>query len=392
MNVVTIKKNHHRRIEKGHNWIFSNEIFPLKEPVNAGDIVEIRKIDNSFAGIGFYNPHSLIAVRILSRTHQTIDEAFFRERIKKAIALRSLVYPDTDAIRLIHSESDDIPGLIVDKFKDYLSIQIHSAGTENFSETIINILDQLLKPSYIILRNESRLRSLEGLPTFKSVVKGTEPVPSFLINEHDLSYEINPYEGQKTGFYIDQRENRLLFRKFITKGAAVLDAFCNEGGFALNAAKAGASHVTAVDISESVLEKGKQNALRNGFQDIIEFYQEDIMKKLDANTVKDKYDVVNLDPPNFAKNKKSVGAAKRAYRNLHEYGLKLLNPGGILCTSCCSHHIFPETFYQTVEEAAYRSGFRIKMLYKGSHAPDHPILVGMPETEYLKFLVFQRID
>ncbi len=392
MNVVTLKKNRHKRIEKGHTWIFSNEIFPPKEPINAGDIVEIRKSDNTFAGVGFYNPHSLIAVRILSRIHQTVDETFFLERIKKAIALRSLVYPDTDAIRLIHSESDDIPGLIVDKFKDSLSIQIHSAGTELFSETIINILDQLLNPSYIILRNESRLRTLEGLPTFKSIAKGTEPVPSFLINEHDISYEMNPFEGQKTGFYIDQRENRLNFRKFINKGATVFDAFCNEGGFALNAAKAGASHVTAIDVSDSVLEKGKQNALRNGFQDIIEFHPKDIMKTLDTDAVNGKFDVVNLDPPNFAKNKKSVGAAKRAYRNLHEYGLKLLNPGGILCTSCCSHHIFPDTFYQTVEEAAYRNGFRIKLLHKGSHAPDHPILVGMPETEYLKFLVFQLIN
>ena len=392
MTVVTLKKNRHKRIEKGHTWVFSNEILPLTEPAGAGEIVELRKFDNTFAGIGFYNPHSLIAVRILSRKHQTIDEMFFRERIKEALELRSLVYPNTDAVRLIHSESDGIPGLIVDKLTDSLSIQIHSAGTDQFSEMIIDILDQLLNPSYIILRNESRLRTLEGLPTFKSIVKGSEPIPSFLIHEHDISYEMNPYEGQKTGFYIDQRENRLIFRKFIKNGATVLDAFCNEGGFALNAAKAGASHVTAIDVSDSVLEKGRQNAFRNGFRDIIEFYQEDLMKNLDINELNIKYDVVNLDPPNFAKNKKSVGAARRAYRNLHEYGLKLLHPGGILCTSCCSHHIFPETFYQTVEEAAYRSGITIKLLYKGGHAPDHPILVGMPETEYLKFLIFQRID
>lgn len=391
MNIVKLKKNRHNRVERGHSWIFSNEIILPGDSIEPGEIVRITKFDGTYLGTGFYNPHSLIAVRLLSRTDENVNASFFEHWVAEAISLRQTIYPDNDAVRLIHSESDGLPGLIVDKFRDYLSIQVHSAGTERYLDTIIDILDKKLNPSYIVLRNESRLRTLEGLPLYKKVVKGSEPVPSLLINEHGISYEVNPFEGQKTGFYIDQRENRLSFRKFIKKDAVVLDAFCNEGGFALNAAKAGASHVTAIDISENVLETGRANAKRNGLNTFITFEPADMMKLPDDGTETDKYDVVNLDPPNFARNKKSVGAAKRAYRNLHEYGLKLLKPGGILCTSCCSHHIYPDTFYQTVEDAAFRSGLGIRLLHKAGHPPDHPVLVGMSETEYLKFLVFQVI-
>lgn len=389
MKAVYLKKNRHKRIENGHNWVFSNEIEQIKDNPETGDVVFVRKTDGHFLGLGFYHAHSLISVRMLSRKETEINESFWEERFRTAIELRKRLYPGTDAVRLIHSESDDLPGLIVDRFKDILSIQIHCAGMDQRSDTIIEILKKLLKPSAIVFRNDSHLRELEGLELFTKVVDGPDAVPSFPIEEHGLVYNIDVMEGQKTGFYIDQRDNRLLFRQFTGRGTKVLDGFCNEAGFAMNAARAGAETVIAADISSAVLERGKSNVQANKLSSVISFRKIDLMKNFPD--LKDVFDVINLDPPNFAPNKKSVPAAKRAYRKLHESALQVLKPGGFLCTSSCSHHIYPDVFYQTICEAAQKSGKRLRLLYRGGHAPDHPVLAGMPETEYLKFLIFQLI-
>lgn len=389
MKAVYLKKNRHKRVESGHNWVFSNEIERLTDNPETGDIVLVRKTDGHFIGIGFYHAHSLISVRMLAREECEIDGTFFEERMRRAIQLRQQLYPETDAVRLVHSESDELPGLIVDRFKDVLSIQVHCAGMDQRMETVIGLLHDLLKPRAIIMRNESHLRQIEGLPLYKKISEGPDPVPPFNIVEHDLIYNVDVMEGQKTGFYIDQHDNRLLFRQFIQKGDHVLDAFCNEGGFAMNAAAADAGSVLAIDISEEVLKRGKINTKQNKLASKITFEKADLMKSIQE--MSDTFDVINLDPPNFAQNKKSVPPAKRAYRKIHEAALKILKPGGIICTSCCSHHIYPEVFYQTMHEAAQSLGKQLRLLHRGGHPPDHPVLVGMPETEYLKFLVFQLI-
>lgn len=389
MKAVYLKKNRHKRVESGHNWVFSNEIELVKDNPQTGDIVAVRKTDGHLLGIGFYHAHSLISVRMLAGEEQEINDSFWEQRFRKAIDLRKRLYPEADAVRLVHSESDGLPGLIIDRFKDIISVQIHCAGMDQQSHLIIEILQKLLNPRAIVFRNESHLRELEGLPLYKKVAAGPEEIPPFSIEEHGLVYTIHVLEGQKTGFYIDQRDNRLLIRRFVRKGDKIFDGFCNEGGFAMNAAKAGAGSVLAVDLSGDVLDRGTSNAAQNNLSKAITFEKMDLMKNFPVQN--DMYDVINLDPPNFAPNKKSVPPAKRAYRKLHEAALTSLKPGGFLSTSSCSHHIYPDVFFQTVVEAARNTGKQLRLLHRGGHAADHPVLAGMPETEYLKFLIFQVI-
>ena len=385
MKIVTLRKNEDKRILNGHLWAFSNEILDIKGEPQAGDIVELRNHADTLLGIGFYNPHSLIAVRLLTRQEEEINFEFFRKRVESALALRKRVYPNAETFRLVHGESDFLPGLIIDKYNEYVSIQAFSFGMDRRLTLICDVLESILHPKGIIERNETLIRSLENLEQKKGVLRGS--VEEVLISEYGIKYSIDLLEGQKTGFFLDQRENRKAFRRYV-KGMTVLDCFCNDGGFSLNAAYAEASEVTGVDISESAVQRSGNNARLNNLN--ARFTEADAFEFLkNACTKNQKFDVINLDPPSFAKSKKTVRKAIRGYEEIHSYAMQLLKPDGILATASCSHHITEETFLDIVNDCARSKGRNVNLLEWRGAAPDHPVLPAMPETRYLKFGIFR---
>lgn len=381
-SMVILKKNEDRRISDGHLWVFSNEIERVEGEPQTGDIVELRRYGGGYLGHGFYHPRSLIAVRLLTRSRETIDFEFFRNRTEAALHLRRIMYPNAETFRLIDGESDFLPGLVVDKYNDCLSIQTLSYGMDKRLTLICDVLDSLLHPKGIVERNETQIRSLEGLPEKKGVLRGTvEPI---VISEYGIKYEIDLLEGQKTGFFLDQRENRKAIRRYVGN-AVVLDCFCNEGGFALNAAYADAAHVTGVDVSEPAINRAKANAVLNHLNNRCKFIAEDAFIFLRSEVDKGRiYDVINLDPPSFARTRKNVTQAKQGYKEIHIAAFKLLKPGGFLVTSSCSHHIFADVFLDIINESASKAGRIITLLEWRGAAPDHPVLPAMPETRYLK--------
>lgn len=389
MNTVYLAKHRDKRLRAGHPWVFSNEITQIDGSPAVGDLVRVCRMDGAFLGIGFYHPHSLIAVRLLTRRDQLIDRNFFRNRLIQSIRSRRMVYPDADALRMVHSESDGLPGLIVDQYNKAVSIQINSAGMDRQLDLLASLIDELISPDVIVLRNDNALRGLEGLPMEHRVLSGNPDAVNQRIHEGAIAYEMDALHGQKTGFYLDQRENRMVFARFVNDGDHVFDAFCNEGGFAIHAAKSAAGRVVAADQSAEALERAAKNAKLNGTDARIQFRQADLMKEMHSILAENTFDAINLDPPNFTRSKKNVGTARQAYRRLHQAAIEHLKPGGILATSSCSHHITEQTFLESVHLAAERSGKLLKVLYRGSHPIDHPVLLGMPETEYLKFFVFQ---
>jgi len=383
---VILKKNEDHRIANGHLWAFSNEIAEVKGEPQPGDIVELLTHQNKLLGIGAYNPHSLIAVRLLSREKEDIDFQFFLKRIQAAHEIRKKIYRDNPTFRLVHGEGDFLPGLIVDKFNDYFSIQTFSVGMDKRLTLICDVLDSLFHPKGIVERNEALIRTVEGLEQRKGILRGTvEPVT---ISEYGIHYAIDLLEGQKTGFFLDQRENRRAFRRYV-KGANVLDCFCNEGGFALHAAYAEAASVIGVDVSESIIQRASNNAKLNKLESKTQFITSDAFEYLEQAVNQNKqFDVINLDPPSFAKSKKTVRKAKRGYKVIHTNALKLLKKGGILSTASCSYNITEETFLDIINECANDLGRKISILEWHGAAPDHPVLPSMPETKYLKFGIF----
>ena len=389
MKSLILKSKSGRRFKQGHPWVFSNELEKPAERPQAGDIVSLRQQDGTFLAYGFYHPNSLIAFRALTGKEELPGEAFFSQLIDQAVSLREKVYPQSNARRLIHSESDGLPGLIVDQFDDVLSVQVNSAGMERIIDMILSLLKQKMSVKNIVMRNDSALRNLEGLKQYTGVWQSDEKEAAADITENDIHYHVDVFNGQKTGFFIDQRENRLAFRRFIDEGDRVLDAFCNDGGFALNALFAGAAHVDAVDISESALARAEKNAGLNNLSEKIQFSKVDVMKWLPGLKPETLYDVVNLDPPAFASNRKSIPVARKAYRKLHGSAMQVLKAGGILSTACCSHHISEEDFLDSIQQAAIRNGRQCQMLFRGGPPADHPVLLAMPESGYLKFHIFR---
>ena len=386
MNTVILKKNEDKRILDGHLWAFSNEIADIKGEPQSGDIVALYNHQNKLLGIGIFNPNSLIAVRLLTKEKEEIDFQFFKRRIEAAHTLRKKFYSNSETFRLVHGEGDFLPGLIIDRFNDYFSIQTFSVGMDKRLTLICDVLESLFHPKGIVERNESLIRTVEGIDQRKGVLRGT--LETIAISEYGVQYGIDLLEGQKTGFFLDQRENRKAFRRYV-KGASVLDCFCNEGGFALNAAYAEASNVLGIDISEPVIQRANNNIKLNKFDSNIQFLIGDAFEYLDQ-AVKDQrqFDVINLDPPSFAKNKKTVRKAKRGYKEIHLNAMKILKSGGILATATCSYHITEETFLEIINECANNLGKKISLLEWRGAAPDHPVLPSMPETKYLKFGIF----
>ena len=379
---IVLRKNEEHRVQSGHQWIFSNEIQAVNGAPKSGDIIEIARHDMKRIGIGFYNPHSLIAARFLSSEDEEVDFKFFERRIGSAFAVRKRLFPKSATFRIVHGESDFLPGLIIDKYNEYLSIQTFSAGMDSRLTLICDVLVSMFSPRGIVERNESPLRSLEELPLQKGIIRGS--VEPTIIELDDLKFRIDVIEGQKTGFYLDQRENRASLRRFV-KDAEVLDCFCNEGGFGLYAARGGAKCVSGFDSSEFAIEKSKVNATLNNLHSAT-FKRGDAFEILAAEIAEKKhYDVVILDPPSFTKNRKTVATAAKGYKELNSSAMRLLREGGTLATASCSHHISEETFLNIINDSAVKTGRKVRLLSLGGAAPDHPTLPSMPETRYLKF-------
>ena len=382
---IILRKNEEHRILAGHQWVFSNEIKSINGTPEAGDVIELLRHDEKFLGVGFYNPHSLIALRLLSRDNDTITFEFFERRITQALQLRKRLYPDNETFRLVHGEADFLPGLVIDKYNEYLSLQTLAVGMDRRLTLICDVLDSIFHPKAIVERNESPLRSLEQLPQKKGVLRGT--IGQTIISEYGVKFKAALIEGQKTGLFLDQRENRHAIQRYV-KGAAVLDCFCNDGGFALYAALAGAASVLAVDSSETAIASAKVNATINEVPGI-QFETCDVFDKLpELEKSGQRFDIVILDPPSFSRNKKTVATALKGYREINAGALRLINPGGILVTASCSHHVTDQSFVEAIEAGARLTHRSLQLLEWRGAAPDHPTLPAMPETAYLKFGIF----
>lgn len=381
-NQIILKKNEEHRITAGHQWVFSNEIAFLRGTPETGEIVELVRHDQKFLGLGFYHPHSLIAFRFLTPEQEEIGFSFFERRLQQALALRQKLYPGSETFRLVHGESDFLPGLIIDKYNEYFSMQILSAGMDKRTETICDVLETMFHPKAIVARNDAAIRTLEELPLEKKVLRGNA---GFTIINDDVKFEVDVLNGQKTGFFLDQRENRKAIHRYAA-GGSVLDCFCNEGGFALHAASAKAASVHGLDISESAIAKARMNARLNSAD--IEFEIGDVSETLKMLAEKNmKFDMVILDPPSFTKSKKNIPAALRGYKDINSAALRLINAGGFLATASCSHHITEDGFLSAIEQAAIKAKRDVQLLEFAGAAPDHPVIPAMPETKYLKFVI-----
>jgi 23S rRNA (cytosine1962-C5)-methyltransferase len=389
MQDIHLKPKEQRRLLKGHLWVFSNELQHVPHDIAAGETVRLLTHDNRLLGTGIYNPHSLISFRMLSRSGKVPDREFFRTKIVEALRLREKIYSpqESNAWRLVHGESDGLPGLVVDRFNRVVVLQAFSAGMDRHLPLVSEVIDELLQPEAVVLRNESQLRELEGLPLYKEIVKGERSAALQTIHDSGVSYEVDLYEGQKTGFFLDQRENRRIVRTF-SAGAEVLDVFTNDGGFALNALHGGAKSAIMVDISEETLKRAERNAELNGFGNfsLVSADAFSLLQRMIEE--KERFDVVILDPPSFTKSRKNLPTALKAYKKLNKLGLELVKPGGFLATASCSHHVSEEDFLATIHQAALGTGKQLRMIYRNAQPPDHPVLLSMPETGYLKFACF----
>ncbi len=384
---IILKKNEDRRIKSGHLWVFSNEIDKAEGNIENGDIVEIYDSQEEYLGVGFYNKNSLIACRLLNNISVDDFYSFIKERILSAYSLRKEFYPGEESYRLVFSESDFLPGLIIDKYNQTFVLQINSFGMERNIDTIVEVLTKELNAKNIFSKNEKAFRKMEGLPEENKIYLGS--MEKEVITVGSIKYEIDFEKGHKTGFYFDQRDNRIFIEK-IAKDKSVIDAFCNIGGFGMHAAKAGAASVKFVDSSSSAIENAKQNCSMNNICGNTEFIVDQVFeyfeKLLSENQL---FDIVMVDPPAFAKKFKDVPAAKKGYEKLNKISLQLIKEEGYLVTSSCSYHLDKEDFLQVVSRAALKAGKKVQLIHFNRASFDHPQLPAMNETAYLKFAVFR---
>ena len=398
MAEVILKKGEGRYLKSGGAWIYDNEIEKISGTFEEGDIVDVLDFDGWFMGKGFINTRSKITVRMLTRKKgQEIDDAFLRMRVKNAWEYRKTVMDELGSCRVIFGEADFLPGLTVDKYEDVLVVESLALGIDRLKGKIIGILKEILKEDGIIIRgvyerSDSKVRELEGMEPAKAFI-GDPFDTKVQITENGVKYMVDVKDGQKTGFFLDQKYNRRAVAR-LCKGKEVLDCFTHTGSFGLNAACAGAAHVTAVDASELAIGQAKENAALNGVSDIVDFKVEDVFELLPALMDEGKkYDVVILDPPAFTKSRETIKKAVKGYREINMRGLKLVKDGGYLATCSCSHFMDEQLFLTTIREAASLSHRRITRVEFRQQAPDHPVLIcGNENSYYLKFVIYQVTD
>ena len=390
MTKVYLNKRIQPRIALGHPWIYNNEIDRVAGSVVAGDIVEVYFFDGQLVGRGYINPDSQIMIRLLTRKREEITAAFFHQKIQEAWDYRKhLGY--TENCRLVFGEADGLPALIIDKFNDYFVMQTLSYGIEVWKDAIVAALKSIFNPKGIYERNDVPVRELEGLVQQKGFL--TDPFPTeIIINENDLQFYVNIETGQKTGYFLDQQDNRRAIQN-IVKGAEVLGAFTYTGTFEIHAAHYGAKSVLGIDISESAVEQANKNAALNKLDHIVKF---EAMNAFDVlkNWGKQgrKYDVVMLDPPAFTKSRNNIDKAVTGYKEINLRGMQLIRNGGFLVSSSCTNLVSPELFLDTIEMAARDAKKRIRQVTYQSQSSDHPIIWGMENTHYLKFLIVEVCD
>ena len=394
--VVRIRKGEGRTIKKGGAWIYDNEIEKIIGEFENGDIVTVEDFDGYILGKGFINTNSTITVRMMSRKKDAeIDEAFIRERVKEAVMYREKTV-DMSSCRLIFGEADFLPGIVVDKFSDVLVVQSLALGIDRYKETIVEALKEALlllgmEIHGVYERSDAKVRLKEGMERVKGFI-GAPFETKVPIMENGVKYMVDVAEGQKTGFFLDQKYNRLAIQR-LCKEAKVLDCFTHTGSFALNAGIAGAKEVLGVDASELGVAQARENAELNGLADRVKFQCADVFELLpQLEEQGEKYDVVILDPPAFTKSRNSLKNAIKGYREINLRGMKLVKNGGYLATCSCSHFMDPELFTKTIGEAARNVHKRLRQIEYRTQSPDHPILWSADESLYLKFYIFQVVD
>jgi len=393
---VLLRPGEADRILAGHPWVYQRSILRLTSPAKDGDLVQVKDHRQRLLGVGFYNSRSKINVRLLAPERIEINAAFFEERIRAALAVRERHLPGATSFRVVNAESDQLSGLIVDKYEDVLVLQTSSLGIDLHKQTIISVLQRVFSPRAILERNELASRKFEGLPDANGILVGSHEGP-ITIKLNGISFEVDLREGHKTGMYLDQQANYQAVAEF-AKGAKVLDCFSFLGGFGLHAAKAGAASVLMLDQSEDAIAAAKRNAESNGVAGACHFETTNVFDWFKANTkvapherVVPRYDLIILDPPSFTRNRASVPDALRGYKELHLRALKLLKPGGVMATFCCSHHVDAGLFQDTVLAAAFDQRRVLRRVATYAQSPDHPILPSIPETEYLKGFAFELV-
>ncbi len=404
---VLLKPGEADRIVAGHPWVYHGEILRLTTQPADGELVQVKDHRQRFLGVGFFNSKSKIHVRVLSPERVEVNEHFFEERIRAALAVRQRHLPDATSFRVVNAESDFLSGLIVDKYEDVLVVQILSLGMDQRKALIVGVLQKIFSPRAILERSDVASRKFEGLEEangilFESkleVAQGEQAkawTPT-IVNLNGLKFETDLVGGHKTGLYLDQQVNYLAVSQY-AKGAQVLDCFSFLGGFGLYATRAGAAHVHFLDQSAEAIEASKRNAVANGLAEKCSFEAVNVFDWFKAQTavkphekVIPRFDLIVLDPPSFTRNRASVPDALRGYKEIHIRALKLLKTGGTLATFCCSHHVNAATFQDVILSAAYDTRRVLRRVAAYSQSPDHPIIPMIPETEYLKGFAFEVI-
>lgn len=394
--IVTLKKGEGRTIKAGGAWIFDNEIDTITGRFKNGEVVTVHDFDGYPMGKGFINQNSKIRIRMMTRKpDQEIDESFLKMRVKNAWEYRKTTV-DTSSCRIIFGEADFLPGLVIDKYEDVLVVECLALGMEQFKETIVNFLKEILAEDGIKIRgvyerSDANERTKEGLSKVKGFI-GDAFDTNVEIVENGVHYMVDVANGQKTGFFLDQKYNRLAMQR-ICKGKKVLDCFTHMGTFALNAGIAGAADVTGLDISEYAVSQAEANARLNHLENTVHFRQANVLDELPKLAqAGEKYDVVILDPPAFTKSREATKNAIKGYREINMKGLKLVKDGGYLATCSCSHFMTQDLLAKTVKEAAKATHKRLRQVEFRTQAPDHPILWAADESYYLKFYIFQVVD
>ncbi|MBQ9828049.1 MAG: class I SAM-dependent rRNA methyltransferase [Lachnospiraceae bacterium] len=390
---VTLRKGEGRYLKAGGLWVYDNEIGSVEGSVKDGGIVKVLDHDGYFLGYGFINSASTIRVRMMSRGEDVpVDSALLERRLRSAWEYRKKTV-DTGCCRIVFGEADLLPGIVIDKFSDVLVVESLALGIDLMKPDIVRILKDILAEDGIIIRgvyerSDARVRELEGMERYKGFI-GPEFDTTVQIVENDVKYYVDVKDGQKTGFFLDQKLNRRRIHR-IAKDADVLDCFTHTGSFALNAAVHGARHVTAVDASDIAIKDAERNAELNGVSDICDFICDDVFDLLPRFHREGRtFDLVILDPPAFTKSRSSVKKAVKGYREINMAGMRLIRDGGFLATCSCSHFMEPELFSKTIAEAARSVHRRLRQVEFGTQSPDHPILWGADDSYYLKFYVFQ---
>ncbi len=388
---VILKKKIGLRIENGHPWIFGNEIAETDEAVKPGDIVTVFNGDKKFIGKGFFNPQSQIAIRLLTRNeNETVDARFIHSRIEAAWNYRKKI-GYTENCRLVFGEADGLPALIIDKFSEHFVIQTLALGMDVWKPAIVSALEQIFLTEKIYERNDVPVRELEGMNQQKGFLS-TPFDTKIIIQENGIKMEVDLENGQKTGYFLDQQDNRRAIQH-IVKNADVLGAFCYTGSFEVHAGHYGAKSVLGLDISENAVAAARKNAYLNGLENNVRFEAVnafDVLKKWTRENRK--FDVVMLDPPAFTKSRENIGKAISGYKEINLRGMKLLRSGGFLVTSSCTNLVSPQLFLETIRSAAKDAGKKIRQVTFQAQSPDHPIAWGLENTHYLKFLIVEVSD